>query len=82
MRRLMTLAILAFAAVVVNAQPHFKVSSNPDILRHYGKILPDRVNIHTFYSAVRKTVEGGQPLRIEVLNMWYAQEGHPIIEIK
>ena len=45
MRRLMTLAILAFAAVVVNAQPHFKVSSNPDILRHNGKIFPERVNI-------------------------------------
>lgn len=41
----MTLAILAFAAVVVNAQPHFKVSSNPDILRHNGKIFPERVNI-------------------------------------
>ena len=45
MRRLMTLAILAFTAVVMNAQPHFKVSSNPDILRHNGKIFPDRVNI-------------------------------------
>ena len=45
MRRLMTLAILAFAAVVSNAQPHFKVASNPDILRHYGNIFPDRVNI-------------------------------------
>ena len=41
----MTLAILAFAAVVSNAQPHFKVASNPDILRHYGNIFPDRVNI-------------------------------------
>lgn len=45
MRRLMTLAILAFTAVVMNAQSHFKVSSNPDILRHNGKIFPDRVNI-------------------------------------
>ena len=45
MKRLLTLAILAVAAFAVNAQPHFKVSSNPDILRHYGNIFPDRVNI-------------------------------------
>jgi hypothetical protein len=50
--------------------------------------LPYTLNLGTdplvldSFSAVRKTVEGGQPLRIEVLNMWYGQEGHPIIEIK
>ena len=45
MKRLVSLAVLALSVLTLNAQPHFKVSSNPDILRHNGKIFPDRVNI-------------------------------------
>lgn len=45
MKRLVSLAILAFSALSLNAQPHFKVASNPDILRHDGAIFPSRVNI-------------------------------------
>ena len=45
MKRLVSLAILAFSAFLLNAQPHFKVASNPDILRYDGAIFPSRVNI-------------------------------------
>ena len=45
MKRLVSLAIMAFSALSLNAQPHFKVASNPDILRHDGAIFPSRVNI-------------------------------------
>lgn len=45
MKRLISLAALALLAFVMNAQPHFKVASNPDILRHDGSIFPSRVNI-------------------------------------
>ena len=45
MKRLVSLAVLALSVLTLNAQPHFKVSSNPDILRHDGAIFPSRVNI-------------------------------------
>ena len=41
----MSLAILALAAVALNAQPHYKMSSNPDVLRPDGDAFPSRINI-------------------------------------
>lgn len=45
MKRILFLLALTFSCMAMSAQPHFKVESNPDILRHYGSIFPDRVNI-------------------------------------
>ena len=45
MKRLISLGVLVLSALALNAQPHFKVASNPDILRHDGAIFPSRVNI-------------------------------------
>lgn len=45
MRKIFVSLLLASASIVMSAQPHFKVTSNPDILRHYGQIFPERTNI-------------------------------------
>lgn len=45
MKKIMSLAILALAAVALNAQPHYKMSSNPDVLRPDGDAFPSRINI-------------------------------------
>lgn len=45
MKKTMILLSALFLASAMSAQPHFKVESNPDILRHAGPIFPDRVNI-------------------------------------
>lgn len=45
MKRLISLGVLVLSALALNAQPHFKVASNPDILRQDGAIFPSRVNI-------------------------------------
>ena len=33
------------------------------------------------FTVVKGTAASGQPLRIEVLNMWHSKDGHPVIEI-
>ena len=45
MKRVISLGVLVLSVLALNAQPHFKVASNPDILRHDGAIFPSRVNI-------------------------------------
>jgi hypothetical protein len=45
MKKLFLLMTMALIAVSVSAQPHFKVASNPDILRHAGPIFQSRMNI-------------------------------------
>lgn len=45
MKRILVSLAVALSALAMSAQPHFKVASNPDILRHYGQIFPERTNI-------------------------------------
>lgn len=45
MKRILISLAVALSALAMSAQPHFKVASNPDILRHYGQIFPERTNI-------------------------------------
>lgn len=45
MKRILVSLAAALSALAISAQPHFKVASNPDILRHYGQIFPERTNI-------------------------------------
>lgn len=45
MKRILFSLALTFSCLTMSSQPHFKVDSNPDILRHHGPIFPDRVNV-------------------------------------
>lgn len=45
MKKVLVSVIFVMSAMIISAQPHFKVAKNPDILRHAGPIFQDRVNI-------------------------------------
>ena len=45
MKKIAFLVAMVLSSIAMTAQPHFKVSTNPDILRHAGRAFPERVNI-------------------------------------
>ena len=68
MRRFLISVLLASASILMSAQPHFKVASNPDILRYHGQIFPERTNIAM--------------LKVKVENMWHGADDHLEVEYK
>ena len=70
MKRLISLAVFALSVLALNAQPHFKVSSNPDILRHDGAIFPSRVNI------VLPQVNGYNVYKADLHTHTFYSDGH------
>lgn len=45
MKRILVFLVVVMSSLAMSAQPHFKVASNPDILRNYGRIFPERTEI-------------------------------------